>query len=207
MKVLAINGSHRKGKNTALLLKLILEELEREGVETEFVEISDFKIEYCIACNRCLSKPECSIQDDDMKVLAEKLLTADAVIIGSPVYNANVTSRLKTFIDRTRWMHMRKELLHGKLGAAVVVAGLRNGGQEIAYTVLERFFASRGMKTVSVRDPEGGIYNMAVMATLFESLDPDSGKITWKRSVLDDELAVKTCKLLAKNILEELRKK
>jgi len=66
MKALAINGSHRKGKNTAILLKAVLSELEKGGIETELIELSDFRIESCRACNKCLFKPECSIKDDDM---------------------------------------------------------------------------------------------------------------------------------------------
>jgi multimeric flavodoxin WrbA len=206
MKALAINGSHRKGKNTAILLKTVLEELARNGVETKLVELSDLRIEYCKACNKCLFETKCSIEDDDMPMIAEEMLQSDVIILGSPVYNANVTSRLKTFIDRTRWMHMKKELLHGKLGAAVTVAGLRNGGQELAYAIMERFFLSRGMKIIGVRDPQTGIYNMGVMATLYDHLEGESEfpSIKWKKNVGEDSLAITTCRLLARNILREL---
>lgn len=206
MKALAINGSHRKGKNTAMLLKTVLEELAKKGVQTKLIELSDLRIEYCKACNKCLFETKCSIEDDDMAPLAQEMLEADVIILGSPVYNANVTSRLKTFIDRTRWMHMRKDLLHGKLGAAVTVAGLRNGGQELAYAIMERFFLSRGMKIVGVRDPGTGIYNMGVMATLYDHLESESSppSIRWKRNVGEDSLAITTCRFLARNILREL---
>lgn len=206
MKAIAINGSHRKGKNTAILLKTILEELSKNGVETKLFELTDFRIEYCKACNKCLFEPKCYIEDDDMGMLAKEMLESDVIIIGSPVYNANVTSRLKTFIDRTRWMHMKKELLHGKLGAAVTVAGLRNGGQELAHAVIERFFLSRGMKIVEARDPEAGIYNMGVMATLYDHLEGEGElpSIKWKKTVSDDPLAMAVCRMLARNILKEL---
>ncbi|MCX7823577.1 MAG: flavodoxin family protein [Syntrophobacterales bacterium] len=207
MRAIAINGSHRKGKNTAILLRTILEELSKKGVETRLFELVDLRIEYCRACNRCLSEPKCSIEDDDMAMLAEEMLRSDVIIIGSPVYNANVTSKLKTFIDRTRWMHMKRELLQGKLGASVTVAGLRNGGQELAHAIIERFFLSRGMKIVGVRDPERGIYNMGVMATLYDHLEgeADLPSIKWKKTVSDDPLAMATCRFLASNILKALK--
>jgi multimeric flavodoxin WrbA len=206
MKAIGINGSHRKGKNTAILLNAVLEELAKNGVETKLLELVDFRIEHCKACNKCLFEPKCSIDDDDMSVLAEEMLSSDVIIIGSPVYNGNVTSRLKTFMDRTRWMHMKKDLLHGKLGAVVTVAGLRNGGQELTHTIIERFFQSRSMRVVHVRDPESGIYNMGVMATLYDHLEgfPDAPSIKWKKSVLEDTLALTTCRHLARNILREL---
>ncbi|MBC7360272.1 MAG: flavodoxin family protein, partial [Desulfacinum sp.] len=124
MKILAINGSHRKGKNTTVMLGLVLEEAAAGGAETELVELADWRIEYCISCNKCLREPRCSIRGDDMAELAEKMLAADALVIGSPVYFGNVTARLKTFMDRTRWLHMRENLLEGKLGAALTHAGL-----------------------------------------------------------------------------------
>lgn len=131
MKVLAINGSHRKGKNTATMLKLVLHELEQGGVQTELLEIADLTIEFCRACNHCLKTTECKIEDDDMAMVAKKMIESDAILLGSPVYFGNVTGKLKVFMDRTRWLHMAENVLDGKLGAALTHAGLRNGGQEI----------------------------------------------------------------------------
>jgi len=209
MKALAINGSHRKGKNTAILLKAVLSELEKGGIETELIELSDFRIESCRACNKCLFKPECSIKDDDMATIAQKMIEADVIIMGSPVYNGNVTSKLKTLLDRTRWMHMTKEMLAGKLGAVVTVAGLRNGGQELANEILERFLASRQIEVVHPRDPDGNIFNLGVMGTLFDEITENDGKLTvrWKKSVQDDKLAMAMCKILADRIIHELRKR
>uniref|UniRef100_A0A831ZTC5 Flavodoxin family protein n=1 Tax=Desulfacinum infernum TaxID=35837 RepID=A0A831ZTC5_9BACT len=199
MKVVAINGSHRKGMNTAAMLGLVLEEAARGGAETELVELVDCRIEYCLSCNQCLREPKCSIRDDDMPALAEKMLAADAVILGSPVYFGNVTARLKTFMDRTRWLHMRKNLLEGKLGAALTHAGLRNGGQEMTQMILERFLLSHGFQLVEPREPGRPIYNSAVMGTLFDGLDGD--RFRWRKGVLEDALAVAMCRALGRNLL------
>ncbi len=203
MKAIAINGSHRRGKNTANMLRMVLEVLEQGGVHTELLEVSDLHIEFCTSCNRCLMKTECSIKGDDMSLVGQKMLAADAFIIGSPVYFSNVTSKLKVFMERTRWMHMTENLLDGKLGAAVTCAGLRNGGQEMTQLILERFLQGHGMRVVEARDPKSGVLNIGPMATLFDAFDGDA--IHWKKGVLQDALAVKTCQILGHNLLRHMR--
>ncbi|MHC1744524.1 MAG: flavodoxin family protein [Syntrophobacteraceae bacterium] len=203
MKAVGINGSHRKGKNTATMLRLVFEELEKGGVETELIEISGLKIDFCRACNRCLQKTECSIRDDDVHRVAETMMAADAILIGSPVYFGNVTGKLKAFMDRTRWMHMSENLLDGKLGAALTHAGLRNGGQEMTQLILERFLQHHGLRVVEARDPRSGVYNLGPMGTLFESLAGE--ELQWKKGVLEDSLTVKTCRVLGQNLLRLLR--
>lgn len=202
MRALAINGSHRRGKNTATMLRLVLEELEKGGARTELLEISDLHIEYCTACNHCLRKTECRIQDDDVAMVAERMSASDAIILGSPVYFGNVTSRLKALMDRTRWMHMRENVLDGKLGAAVTHAGLRNGGQEMTQLILERFLQHHGLRVIEARDPRSGVYNLGPMGTLYDSLEGE--EIRWRKGVMEDGLTVRTCRILGRNLLRLL---
>jgi multimeric flavodoxin WrbA len=202
MRALAINGSHRRGKNTATMLRLVLEELEQGGAGTELLEISDLRIEYCTACNHCLRKTECRIQDDDVAMVAERMSASDAIILGSPVYFGNVTSRLKALMDRTRWMHMRENVLDGKLGAAVTHAGLRNGGQEMTQLILERFLQHHGLRVIEARDPRSGVYNLGPMGTLYDSLEGE--EIRWRKGVMEDGLTVRTCRILGRNLLRLL---
>ena len=67
LKVVALNGSARKGGNTAILLRYVMKELEKEGIETEFIEMSGAKIHGCLACHECSKKKDgrCA-QNDDM---------------------------------------------------------------------------------------------------------------------------------------------
>lgn len=203
MKILAINGSHRKGRNTAKMLETVLEEARSLGAETELLELSDYNIKPCRACNHCLRVTECSIQDDDIKVITDKMLAADAIVLGSPVYISNVTGLMKNFMDRTRWLHMCQNMLHGKVGAAVTHAALRNGGQELTQIIMERYLASHGMIVVDSRDQKGRIYNHGPMGTLFERLEDD--KIVWKKGVEDDPLALHECRVLGRNIVRQVR--
>lgn len=199
MKVLAINGSHRKGRNTAKLLGLVLEEAQKGGALTEVAELVDYRIDYCLSCNRCLREARCSIQDDDMGRLVEKMRACDALVLGSPVYFGNVTGRLKVFMDRTRWLHMRENLLEGKLGAVVTHAGLRNGGQEMTHMILERFLGSHGFRLVEAREASRPIFNSGVMGTLFDGVD--HGRFRWRKNALDDEVTVEMCRALGRNLL------
>lgn len=127
-------------------------------------------------------------------------MATDALILGSPVYFGNVTGRLKVFMDRTRWLHMRKNLLAGKLGAVVTHAGLRQGGQEITQVILERFLISHGLRLVEPRGPGRPIYNTGISGTLFDAVD--QGRFRWKKSVLDDALTVEMCRALGRNLVD-----
>lgn len=99
MKILAINGSHRVGQNTDILIDIALDAARQAGAETEVIELAECNIEFCAGCNRCLFKPECSIKDDDMRMIKEKMLAADGILIASPNYFSNVTARMKNFFD------------------------------------------------------------------------------------------------------------
>ncbi|MEW5898755.1 MAG: flavodoxin family protein [Bacillota bacterium] len=203
MKVLALNGSHRKGKNTAAMLRLVLAEVEAAGIETELLEITDLNIRPCLSCNHCLQQPACRITDDDMPRLAEKMLAAQGIVLGSPVYFGNVTGLLKIFMDRTRWMHMTANLLEGKIGAAVTHAGLRNGGQEMTLLILERFLKAQGLLVVDDREPQGGIYNVGAAGSLYAGLEDKT--IRWRRNVAEDALAVHSCRQLGRNLARKVR--
>ena len=208
MKVIAINGSHRKGKNTAALLQIVLDELSKNNIENELIELMDLNLKRCAACNKCLRRTQCSIQDDDMVKLTPKLLAADGIILGSPVYWANVSTAMKNFMDRTRFLHMSKNLLAGKVGAAVVNAGVRNGGQELCTSIIENYLKAQGLIIADSRDPEGAIRSVGVMGTLQCDLDSNNN-IVWRSRAVEDSIAVDACRQLAKNILKllQLRKR
>ncbi|MEG0757835.1 MAG: flavodoxin family protein [Raoultibacter sp.] len=187
MKILAINGSHRPGKCTAELLEVALREAEALGAECELVELSQLSIGYCCACNACLMKSECSMSDD-MAGLVDKMLAADGIILGSPDYFSNVTARMKTFIDRTRYLHMVENKLKHKVGGMITVAGLNNCGLEPTVDVLERFFVTHEMLVVHPR-PAGPVLGAGCTGSTFGGFRED-GRIQWRRSTLEDPIAV-----------------
>lgn len=107
MKVLGICGSPRKDANTEYFTRLVLDELENQDIETEFVSLIDKDISECTGCYYCVKKGECNIEDDFQEVFG-KMLDADAIILASPVYHASITPKLKCLLDRAgfagRWL-------------------------------------------------------------------------------------------------------
>ena len=94
MKVLAINGSARKDGNTAILINTVFEELHQAGIETEMVQLSGMVIEPCKACWACGGRKNCVHKKDMFQEIFEKMMQADGIILGSPVYTANICGRI-----------------------------------------------------------------------------------------------------------------
>lgn len=209
LKVIAINGSARKGKNTALMLRAVLSELETWGVSTEMLELTEYDLNYCKSCNHCLTHSSCRIEDG-MAYIGEKLQEAQGVVLGSPNYFNNVSGQLKVFMDRTRFLHMTDPLLEGKVGGAVVVSGLRNGGQELTMQIMEKFFINHGMLIANGREGQIGIrgemYTGGPMGSLFKGINKSTGKVIWSRSVLEDTIAIEACKILGVNMYKLMNK-
>lgn len=202
MKILAINGSHRAGQNTATLLNLALEEAAALGAETELVELSKLDIQYCVGCNRCLGKPMCSLSDD-MDALKEKMLEADGIILGSPDYFSNVTARMKCFMDRTRPLHMTSNQLKGKVGGFLTMSGLDNCGAEATNQVLNTWFATHEMIVVHPR-PEGPVIGASVTGSLMAGMQ--EGKPRWRRSVEEDPIAIPMARQLGHDVAELIQR-
>jgi len=100
MKVPGISGSPRARGNTARLLTEILRGVSDAGGETSAVSLSGYTIEGCIGCERCRRDRTCTRFNDGMTLLYPRIVDADALVLGSPVYHYNVTSQMKAFIDR-----------------------------------------------------------------------------------------------------------
>jgi len=102
MKAVAINGSPRKGVNTEILLRKVLESLARAGWDTEFIQLGGKKIRGCAACYRCFKTEDgrCSIKSDVFNDCLEKMLAAHAIILGSPTYFTDVSTEMKALLDR-----------------------------------------------------------------------------------------------------------
>jgi len=103
-KVLMIDGSARR-RNTYNILLQIEQVLKTHGTKVEILNLFDYQIEDCIGCEACVSCKECA-KKDDMPILMRKIMDSDGLILSSPVYMSCVTSRFKTFADRTNtWVH------------------------------------------------------------------------------------------------------
>jgi len=129
MKALAINGSPRKGGNTELLLRKVLQTIELAGHETDYIQVGGTRIRGCTACGACgrIQNRRCVIDEDVFNLVFEKICAADAILIGSPSYFGNLTPEAKAVIDRAGYVGLANGgLLRRKIGAAV--AAERRGG-------------------------------------------------------------------------------
>ena len=103
------------------LVEAVLDGAQTQGAEIELVDICALDINYCIGCQVCFAKGEC-VQADDLDELVGKMLSADGIVLGSPVYINSVTAQLKTVIDRMADA-IHCQLFLGKYGCAVTTSG------------------------------------------------------------------------------------
>jgi len=122
MKILLISSSPHKQKSRTFMLASEVVKGLGEGVETEVVHLSDYKIEFCRHCDLChLKILQCPLKDDAGKILS-KMLEADGIILASPNYINQVTASMKALFDRSSHFIHCKRLL-GKYIAGVVTSG------------------------------------------------------------------------------------
>lgn len=146
-KVLAVNGSSRKGGNTADMLNLVLAELTKEGHETELVELAGHTVNACKACFACTGKGNCIWGNDIFQELFTKMKEADVVILGSSTYSADVSSTLKAVIERASVVSdTNPGLFRHKVGAGVAVA--RRAGAMNVIDTMNHFFLNKEMFVV-----------------------------------------------------------
>jgi multimeric flavodoxin WrbA len=141
MKVVAFNGSARKDGNTAILLKHVLKVLETEGIETELIQLAGQQIRGCKACRTCYEtkNKRCINEGDQVNDYIDKMLEADGIILGSPVYFSMMTPELKALIDRAGFVaRANNDMFQRKVGAAVVA--VRRAGAILTFDAINNFF-------------------------------------------------------------------
>jgi multimeric flavodoxin WrbA len=141
MKVVAFNGSARLDGNTAILLKTVLAELHREGIQTELIQLAKEHLQGCGACYRCFKQKDerCSVDTDPVNEYIAKMAASDGILLGSPVYFADITANMKALIERCGMVaRANGDLYQRRVGAAVVA--VRRGGAIHAFNSLNHFF-------------------------------------------------------------------
>jgi multimeric flavodoxin WrbA len=149
MKVIGINGSPRKDGNTAILIGKVFEQLEAEGIDAELIHLGPQAVNGCLACMKCFENKDghCAQKKDALNQWMDRLAAADGIVLGSPVYFANISGQLKCFLDRA-WMVARANgnLFKRKVGAAVVAA--RRAGAVSTFHSLNSYFTISEMIVV-----------------------------------------------------------
>lgn len=189
MRVVGFNGSARKDGNTYLILKSVLDEISGEGIDTEIVQMAeDEPVQGCVACYKCMEKKDmkCAIESDPFNRYFERIIGADGVLLGSPVYFSDVTAGMKGFIERCGLVSRANgKVLRRKVGAGVLA--VRRAGSNHALASLNYLFLISEMIV-----PGSSYWNMALGRTPGE--------------VLNDSEGIETMKTLGKNMAWLLKK-
>jgi multimeric flavodoxin WrbA len=130
VKTIAFNGSPNKKGNTYHALQMVIDELEKEGIETEILHVGNKAIRGCLACGQCAKKKneQCVQTEDEVNGWIQKMKEADGILLGSPVHFSAVGGTMKSFLDRAFYVTgVNDRMLRHKVGAAVV-AVRRSGG-------------------------------------------------------------------------------
>jgi len=200
MNVVAINGSPKEKGNTYNALKIVAEELEKQGISTEIIHVGNKNVRGCIACGGCQkNKDEKCIIDDEVNGIIQKMKVADGIVIGSPVYYASIAGTMKCFLDRAFYVAgANGGLFRHKVGASVVA--VRRSGEVATFdhlnhyfTITEMFLASSSYWNVihgrlpgeALQDEEG-IQTMRVlgknMAFLIKSIAQNKNSLPEKEA-------------------------
>ncbi len=179
MNVVAFNGSARKGGNTSQMLQIVLDEVAREtGAATELVELAGETLPGCIACYQCFKNKDqrCAVDSDCLNTCIEKMLAADAILLGSPTYFADVSATMKALIERCGMVARANDnMFKRKIGAGVVA--VRRGGAYHVFSSLNSFFLigemivvgssywniGRGLKPGDVQEDKEGVETMRTL--------------------------------------------
>ncbi len=188
MKVVAFNGSPRPEGNTATLIRIVLSELEKEGLDTELVQVGGHRLSGCTACGHCIANKNsrCVVDDDIVNDCIAKMIDADGMILGSPTYFADLTTEMKALIDRAGFVcRASGDLLRRKAGAAVVA--VRRAGAIHVFDSINHFFTISQMII-----PGSSYWNLGI--------GREQGEVE------NDNEAVQTMQTLARNMAWLLRK-
>lgn len=145
MKVLLFNGSTRENGCTYLALQEVAKVLEREGIQTEILQLGPRPVRDCIGCNRCQELGQCVFGEDVVNQWLEKAREADGFVFGSPVYFAHPAGQILSVMDRM--FYADGSAFANKPAAAVVTA--RRAGTTASLDALQKHFTIAQMPIVS----------------------------------------------------------
>lgn len=183
MKVLLINGSPKKEGCTYTALKLIADEIEKNGIETEIFHVGTKPVKGCMGCGVCSKNGnhQCVYTDDSVNEGILKAKEADAIVFGTPVHYASASGAITSFMDRL--FYAGYPMAHKP---AACIASCRRGGATAALDQLMKHPAFAQMPIIT-----SNYWNMVHGSTPEE--------------VMKDEEGVQTMRILGKNMVWMLK--
>ncbi len=141
INLLGVSGSPRVGATDFAVKAALNYAREKYHVETDFFSVRGRKINFCIHCDYCVKQQKGCVHKDDVQKLYPQLEWANAWIMGSPVYQGQISGQLKVMLDRCRALVAKNpKVFENKIGAAIAVGGDRNGGQEPTIQTIIDFY-------------------------------------------------------------------
>jgi multimeric flavodoxin WrbA len=144
MKVLAFNGSPRRGGNTELLLAEAIRGVKEEGGDVTTYNLSTLNLKACMNCGHCDSAGRCIIKDD-MQAIHDEIRSADRIIVASPIFFFSVSAQTKIMIDRgqtfwaEKYVHKNpvKPGAYGRKGLLLLVGGMKRTEKNVGFSCSE----------------------------------------------------------------------
>ena len=156
MKILAISGSPRKDGNTVTLLNEVLAGAKQEGADVELFSVAGKNIQPCLGCGGHQKTGKCHIKDD-MQTLYDKMVEADGIIFGTPIYFYDMTAQMKAVMDRTIALGQPRRSLANKVGGVVAVCGslgLIDALKDFAFYMMTRRMLPAGHVSAYAGSPD-----------------------------------------------------
>lgn len=148
--IIGLNGSPHRDGNTATLMGWVLEGCAEAGARVEWIHVVDYDIRYCQGCFACLRDGECPI-GDDLAEVRDRLLAADGIVVGSPVYEGQPTAQLKTLMDRLALLVLYADTFARQHSVGVATSGLApTGGTAKAADLFGHCSGTIGAKVASL---------------------------------------------------------
>ncbi len=141
LRVVAFNGSPHPEGNTAVLIRLVFAELDKEGIGTELVQLGSEPLAGCTDCRGCrrARNGRCAREGDRLNEFLGKMRAAQGILLGSPTYIADMSANLKALVERcTIVSRANDHLLARKVGAAVIA--VHRAGATSVLSSLNFFF-------------------------------------------------------------------
>jgi multimeric flavodoxin WrbA len=144
MKVLAFNGSPRRGGNTDLLLAEAIRGVKEQGGDAKIYQLSTLNLRPCMNCGHCDAAGQCVIKDD-MQAIRDEIRSADRIIMASPIFFFGVSAQTKIMIDRCQAFWAEKYVLKkpvqpgafGRKGLLLLVGGMKRSGKNAGFDCSE----------------------------------------------------------------------
>lgn len=221
--VLGISGSPRLRGNTSTMIQRCLEGAEKAGAGVEFISLADHQINPCGGCTEVCHptfRPDVDLEDvlkkgpwnlcpqqDDAKEVIGRMAEVDAIIVGSPVYFANITAQTKALIDRCTCVGQITpegrlvSAFKNKIGGAVTVGGCRHGGQSYAVQTILTYFSLLGMFPVGFGERDDQAFGLAGVAQDVDEISQDR----WTNFIGKEDSAVGQATDYGRKIVEITR--